>query len=118
MAKVLVIDDDADIGTMVKMILEFNGYRVWLEDGANKVYQILQNNQMDLIIMDMLLSGANGTDLCAWFKADSTTAHIPIMMMSAHTDAMEVCLAAGANDFLAKPFDIKDLLKKCQVLLH
>ena len=62
--------------------------------------------------MDMLLSGMNGTEICARLKQDPSLSHIPVIMISAHPNAKEICLDAGAEDFISKPFDMKDLLSR------
>jgi DNA-binding response OmpR family regulator len=116
--KILVIDDDPDIGTMIKMILEYKGYSVIVAERAEQASEALKNDGFDLIIMDMLLSGVNGTDLCSEFKKDSSIAHIPIIMISAHPNAKEICLQAGADEFISKPFDMQDILLKIDHLIH
>lgn len=114
---ILVVDDDPDIGTMIRMMLEYKGYRVTLLERAEKVGEILSANKINLIIMDMLLSGMNGTDICVALKKDPVTASIPIIMISAHPNARELCLHAGADDFIAKPFEMKDILSKISRLI-
>lgn len=109
---ILVLDDDPDIGTMIKMMLEYKGYSVTVSDRAEKMGEILHDNRVDLIIMDMLLSGTNGTDLCVELKQNKSTSHIPIMMISAHPNAREICLDAGADEFISKPFDMQDILSR------
>lgn len=109
---VLVIDDDPDIGAMFKMLLEFNGYNTVVTENAEKAEAIAKAGTIDLIIMDMLLSGVNGTDICASFKKDEAISKIPLIMMSAHPDAKTICLHAGADDFISKPFDVKDVFLK------
>jgi DNA-binding response OmpR family regulator len=117
-ARILVLDDDPDIGTMIKMMLEYKGYRVTVSDRADMAQQELNNGGVDLIIMDMLLSGVNGTDLCVDLKKNSSTSRIPVIMISAHPNAKEICLEAGADEFISKPFDMSDILSKIDGLLH
>jgi len=116
--KILVLDDDPDIGTMIKMMLEYKGYSVTVSERAEHAYEVLRNDGVDLIIMDMLLSGVNGTDLCSELKKDSSLAHTPIIMISAHPNAKEICLQAGADEFISKPFDMQDILSKIDRLIH
>jgi DNA-binding response OmpR family regulator len=116
--KILVLDDDPDIGTMIKMMLEYKGYSVTVSDRAERMGEILHDNRVDLIIMDMLLSGTNGTDLCVELKQNKSTSHIPIMMISAHPNAKEICLGAGADEFISKPFDMQDILSKIDKLVN
>jgi len=117
-ARILVLDDDPDIGTMIKMMLEYKGYSVTLSDRAEQAEEVLRNNNIDLIIMDMLLSGVNGTDICTELKENNATSHIPIMMISAHPNAKEICLQAGADEFISKPFDMQDILLKINRLVN
>jgi len=116
--KILVLDDDPDIGTMIKMMLEYKGYSVTVSDRAEQANEILRTDAVDLIIMDMLLSGVNGTDLCSELKKDSSLAHTPVIMISAHPNAKEICLQAGADEFISKPFDMQDILSKIDHLIQ
>jgi DNA-binding response OmpR family regulator len=116
-ARILVVDDDPDLGEMLKLMLEYKGYDVTLSERAEKAEEILRNNTIDLVIMDMLLSGANGVDVCARLKQNSAS-HMPIMMISAHPNAKEICISAGADDFISKPFDMHDMLSKVNYLIN
>lgn len=118
MANILVVDDDADIGTMLKMMLEFKGYGVMLINRADKTFEVLNQNQVDLVILDMLIAGDNGTDVCASIRNNSTTSGLPVLMISALPDARLSCIEAGANEFISKPFEMQDLLSKVQQLVN
>lgn len=115
--KILVVDDDTDIGIMMKMMLEYKGYSVVVNDRADNVVQTILSDGFDLLIMDMLLSGSNGTDICRELKQNPATAHFPVIMISAHPNARQICLDAGADDFVSKPFDMPDMLAKIKGLL-
>ncbi len=97
---------------MIRMILEYTGYTVFVSGNANRINALIKNNNIDLVIMDMFLSGTNGTDICTGLKKDFSLAHIPLIMMSAHPDAESICMQAGADDFVSKPFDLDELLLK------
>ena len=116
--KILILEDDFDIGTMMKMMLNFRGYDVSLLTNPFAIEKEISNQHYDLIFMDMLLSGRNGVDICEALKRNSVFASIPLIMMSAHPDAKEICLSAGANDFIAKPFELKELLFKLSGVLE
>ena len=109
---ILVLDDDPDICAMLKMVLEYHGYGAEEADGEEKALEVLSAKKVDLIIMDMLLSGADGTDICRRLKQDEQTSSIPILMFSAHPNAEKICLEAGADDFISKPFEMNDLINK------
>jgi DNA-binding response OmpR family regulator len=114
---ILVVDDDPDIGIMIKTMLEYKGYSVILVDRPENAEDSIKENMPDLIIMDMLLSGANGTDICTRLKQNPLTAPLPVMMISAHPNAKQICIDAGANDFISKPFDMQDILLKINRLM-
>jgi DNA-binding response OmpR family regulator len=107
---ILVVDDDPDISMMLKMMLEYKGYKVIIADRPADIFHAISSHSFNLIIMDMLLSGINGTDICTQLKAKEDTCTIPVMMISAHPNARELCIKAGANDFMAKPFDMEEIL--------
>ena len=116
--QILVVEDDPDLGTMIKLMLEHKGFAVTLPERIEQTEQILRNNNIDLVLMDMLLSGANGMNICTELKSGNETKHIPVMMISAHPEAKELCLGAGADDFISKPFDMQDLILKVNTLLY
>ncbi len=117
-ARILVIDDDPDIGIMIKMMLEYKGYTVSVATRAELVDEMVDNHQFDLVIMDMLLSGTNGIDICRHMKQNPKTADLPVMMISAHPNAKEICMQAGADEFISKPFDMQEILSKIQYLVN
>ena len=111
-AFILVLDDDRDICMMIKMVLEYYGYDAMDSENEENAKAIMSANRVDLIIMDMLLSGADGTDICKRLKQNEKTSTIPVLMFSAHPTAKESCLAAGADDFISKPFEMNDMIDK------
>jgi DNA-binding response OmpR family regulator len=115
--KILVVDDDPDISMMLKMMLEFKGYNVSTAERADDTHATLRDDKIDLVIMDMLLSGVNGTDICTDIKKNEKTRNVPVMMISAHPNARELCLEAGADDFISKPFDMNEILGKISSLI-
>jgi DNA-binding response OmpR family regulator len=108
---VLVIDDNVDILSMLHAMLEFKGYKASTLDKANELISVIKNKQPDIILMDKFLSGSDGCDFCKQLKADPEFAAIPIIMISAHPQAKIECLAAGADYFIEKPFDMDHLLQ-------
>lgn len=110
--KILILDDDYDIGRMMKMILKFKGYDVSVFTNPYNIEEEISNHHYDLIFIDMLLSGRNGVDICVAIKRNPAMVPVPLIMMSAHPDARQICLSAGATDFISKPFELKELLLK------
>ncbi|MEO8961770.1 MAG: response regulator [Ginsengibacter sp.] len=106
--KVLIIDDNEDIVAMLKTMLEMKGYNVYIKLNVTGLEESISDILPDLIIMDMLLSSVDGRTVCKSLKNDKRFASIPVLMISAHPSAKEKCLDAGADLYLAKPFDMKD----------
>ncbi|HET8839578.1 MAG TPA: response regulator [Flavobacteriaceae bacterium] len=114
---ILIVDDDSGIGEMLKMLLELEGYTVtFLEEPEDTEAQIEEKN-IDLVILDMLISGVNGTEVCRRIRKNKNTKETAVLMMSALHDAGQKCKSAGANDFIAKPFEIEDLMEKIDEIL-
>lgn len=117
-ALILVLDDDPDICIMIKMVLDYYGYDAMDAENEETATKIISSNHVDLLIMDMLLSGVDGTDICRRLKLDKETSSIPILMFSAHPTAKDTCLAAGADDFISKPFEMNDMMEKISFFLE
>ncbi len=107
--KILIADDDPGILDALKIMLEEMGYIVeTTTDGetVKKVYTHLP----DLILLDIWMSGMDGRDICKKLKSQEKTKNIPIIMVSANRDTEKIAKEAGADDFVAKPFEMDDLL--------
>ncbi|HVF69319.1 MAG TPA: response regulator [Xanthomonadales bacterium] len=109
--KIMVADDDPGILDATKIMLEEAGYEVETTvDGA--VVRDVHEEYPDLILLDIWMSSMNGTDICKHLKSNKLTKHIPIIMFSANKDTEKIAKVAGADDFLAKPFQMEQLLVK------
>jgi DNA-binding response OmpR family regulator len=117
-ANILVVDDDPDIGSMLKMMLEYKGYSVTLLRNAGQTEHQLINQATDIVILDMLIAGLNGTDVCRGIRNNPACADVPVLMISALPDARKICIDAGANDFISKPFEMELLLTKVNNIIN
>ena len=108
---ILLVDDNLDILEAVQYLLEDAGYGVIPVENGEYLETLDKNNLPDLILLDMLLSGKDGGEIAKKLKADKQTSKIPIIMVSAHPSAKEAAKRSGADDFIAKPFDIEQLLE-------
>lgn len=115
---ILVIDDDSGIGEMLKTLLEFNGFNVIVTENPDRAEELISAQKVNLVILDMLISGVNGTDVCKRLKNNENTVSVPILMMSALHEAGIKCVKSGADDFIAKPFEMEDLLQKINQVLE
>lgn len=111
--KVLIADDDSAILDSITLLLEELGYSVETSVNGETISK-LQDNLPDILLLDIWMSGRDGRDICRKLKEQSHTKHIPIIMISANKDTEKIALQAGADDFLAKPFDINDLYQKIE----
>ncbi|WP_345329504.1 response regulator transcription factor [Mucilaginibacter defluvii] len=112
----MIADDDPGIVDAVEMLLEFEGYTVTSTVEGSSVLA-LHENLPDLLLLDIWMSGEDGRDICRSLKADVIKKHIPVIMISASKDIKDSALEAGADDFLAKPFEMNDLLGKIEALI-
>lgn len=115
--RILVVDDDSGIGEMLKTLLEFYEYEVTVSEKPEETERLIQEKKIDLVMLDMLISGVNGTEVCARLRNNPKTEDTPVLMMSALHDAGTKCREAGANDFIAKPFEMDDLVEKIRSIL-
>lgn len=112
MSKILVVDDDLDILVVMEILLNMKGYKVEVLSRWEKTYDKINEFHPDLILLDVLISGKDGRDLCKEIKANPSSGNIPIIMFSAHPGAAATIAEYGADDFISKPFDVKDLMTK------
>lgn len=110
--KILVVDDDPDILEFLQVILEEEGYLVVITEKGEYLEQLHNGGLPDFILLDVLLSGKDGREIVKYLKRQAETRHIPVLMFSAHPSAEQTARAAGADDFIAKPFDIEVLLTR------
>jgi CheY-like chemotaxis protein len=115
--KLLVVDDEQDILEFLKVIFEDEGYIVVTTDKDDYLEGLNNDTLPDLILLDLLLSGQDGREIVKHLKMQEHTKHIPIIMFSAHPGAQEITRQAGADDFVAKPFEIDLLLNKIEQYL-
>ncbi len=111
--KILAVDDDPDIVEVIKIILEDEGYEVSTLTSGIDVLNIISFIRPDLILLDVMLGGMDGREICKSIKAHSIFKYIPVVMISASHNLQNLLKLPGSpNDFLAKPFDIDHLIMK------
>lgn len=116
MKKILIVDDDKGILDALHLILESEGYFVKTATSSKETFQSINSFQPDVILLDVLLSGEDGRDICKKIKKTRKLASTSVLMMSAHLSAKDSSLDMGADGFLSKPFGISELLEKITVL--
>ena len=106
--KILVADDDAGIVEAMQFLLEDGGYKVLTTMDGTQV-STMYRQKPDLVFLDIYMSGINGNTVCKELKSDEETKHVPIIMFSANSDTQQIAEQCGADDYLPKPFEIKEL---------
>lgn len=113
--KILVIEDHPDVLDGVMRILDYAGYEA---EGTTRfssdLIPKLEQNQYNLIILDVMLSGSDGRDIARNFKANKQIKDIPILMMSAYPDMEMSVKRAGADFFIQKPFGVTEMINKLE----
>lgn len=115
--KVWIVEDDPDIGEVISLLLTDEGYEVSLFPNATTFIESLPNADPDMMVMDVMLPDGNGIELCHGVKTSTTLGHIPVLMMSANKGLSDLNGYYRADDFIAKPFDIDEMVRKVKRLI-
>ena len=109
--KILIVDDDASLAEMLQLVLRQEGFEtVWCATG-DAALQVFRDSNPDLVLLDLMLPGINGVDVCRRIRGESG---VPIVMLTAKSDTGDVVdgLQAGADDYVAKPFKPRELVAR------
>lgn len=116
-SRVLVVDDDAALAEMLSIVLRNEGFEpIWCAHG-DKAFNAFRDAKPDLVLLDLMLPGRDGVDVCRDIRAESG---VPIVMLTAKSDTIDVVagLEAGADDYVAKPFKAKELIARIRTRLR
>jgi DNA-binding response OmpR family regulator len=111
MKKILVVDDDNDILTLVQMVLSMHSFTVEAISKWEQIDDVIKNFSPGLILLDVSLSGADGRDICRRLKSQQETQHIPVILFSAHADVANNFKDCNAQGFIAKPFELSHFIE-------
>lgn len=118
MDKILIVEDDHNLGIMLQDMLELSGYETMLSRRPEDTINNITEYNIDLVLLDKLILGIDGTDVCAGIRKANSVSKTKVLMMSALSNSKEICLEAGASDFIYKPFEMPELLSKIDQLLN
>lgn len=110
--KVLVIEDEPIIGEMMCILLEMEGYKVISLGDTGLARQKLAYDDVALVMLDLNLKGEDGQSLCRYIKEEPDLKQIPVILVSANTDLAQIAIDCGADDHIAKPFDLQHFVQK------
>lgn len=118
--RILLIEDEEDIAALIKLQADLSGYKLHVEvDGING-YQAVEREKPDLVILDIMLPGSNGFDVCRKIKSNSQLKKIPVIILSAKNEELDMILGLelGADDYVTKPFSPKVLFSRVKAILR
>ena len=118
--RILLIEDEEDIAALIKLQAELFGYKLHVEvDGING-YRAVEREKPDLVLLDVMLPGSNGFDVCRKIKSNPELKSIPVIILSAKNEELDMILGLelGADDYVAKPFSPKVLFSRIKAILR
>ncbi|HYE84118.1 MAG TPA: response regulator transcription factor [Clostridia bacterium] len=118
--RILVIEDEANIQELIKYNLEKNGYKVTVADNGVDGLEEALANVPDLILLDLMLPGLDGLEVCKRLRMEKQTKKIPIFMLTAKSEELDKVLGLelGADDYITKPFSIKELIARIRAAMR
>jgi len=119
-ATILVVEDEEDILELVRYNLVKEGYQVITAQSGEQALQLVKSEAPDLVLLDLMLPGVDGIEVCRRIKGDSTTQHIPVIMLTAKSEETDIVvgLELGADDYITKPFSPRVLLARVKAVLR
>jgi len=117
---ILVVEDEEDIRELLKYNLEKEGYQVFGAAMGEEALQVIRNRLPDLILLDLMLPGIDGLEVCRRIKGEAQTQHLPIIMLTAKGEEADIVtgLELGADDYITKPFSPRVLLARLRAALR
>ncbi len=119
MRKILIIEDNKDLAGAIEGLLKLKGFETFLaRDGVSGIEQA-RKHKPDLVLLDIMLPKLNGFEVCRMLKTDSALRHIPVLVMSTLSapDDIDRAMECGAKDFINKPYNLEEVIKKILALL-
>ncbi len=118
--RILVVEDDLELVELLKFNLSKAGFQVGVATDGAKALQQVRTHPPDLVLLDLMLPELDGLAVCEILRRDDATKSLPVIILTAISSQLGrvAGLGAGANDYITKPFSVKDLLERIQAVLH
>ncbi len=118
--KIMIIEDEEDIVTLLRYNLEKEGFETCVATEGDKAFNAIKINQPTLILLDWMLPGMSGIDICKQVRYDNDLRNVPIIMLTARGEETDKIkgLTIGADDYMTKPFSVPELIARIRALLR
>ena len=116
--RILIVEDDPDARKVLSLILKLDGFDVAIAAGGQEAIQAMTADPPDLLLLDVMMPGMDGYEVCRWVRANPTTAQVPVVMLSGKADPESVARGreVGANEYLAKPIKPSNLTSQLRAV--
>jgi len=117
---ILVVEDEKEIARMIQILLEARGFATLVSHSGDEAFTCLRGHSVDLVLLDIMMPGMDGYDVCRRLKADEQWRHIPVVMLTARAALRDMLLGLeiGADDYVTKPFNNEELIARIKALLR
>ncbi|AJA48197.1 alkaline phosphatase synthesis transcriptional regulatory protein PhoP [Clostridium pasteurianum DSM 525 = ATCC 6013] len=118
--KILIVDDEEHIIELIKFNLENSGYKVTFTNNGNDAVKLAKSEIPQLILLDLMIPGLDGYDVCREIRKDPSIATIPVIMITAKSEEIDKILGLelGADDYITKPFSIREMMARVKAMLR
>jgi len=120
MKRIAIVEDEEDMRELLRLHIEREGYDARLYATGDEFLDSVQTTSFDMVLLDLMLPGTDGLDVCRILRADDSTKDIPIIMLTAKSSEADIVvgLELGADDYMTKPFSIRELMARIKALFR
>ncbi len=117
---ILIVEDEADLVPALEYVLRREGFRTVAAPSGQQALALIEEMAIDLVLLDLMLPDLPGTAVCQRLRASARTRNLPVIMMTARAEAIDVAagVSAGVDDYVTKPFRMHDLVQRVRALLR
>jgi len=110
--RVLILDNDPDVLDAMQEVLNYSGFEVKAIEETDNIFSVIEDFTPDVVLVDYILNGINGGEICHLIKSNPKTSHLPVIILSAYPRVINSLGFYGCDSFIAKPFELDDLVNQ------